>query len=794
MIHDLRFALRQFLRRPGFTLIAILTLALGIGATTAIFSVIHSALRLPFPHSGRIIAIKNTYPGESWLSVSWPDFQLWQQKNSSFSALAAVFPSRMNYIGPRQVDRISATYASADFTRLFGLTPLAGRDFLAAERQKGASPVCLLSRSFAIQEFGSPAATVGHSVVLDGKSYSVVGVLPEMTPSIRRKAQVWLPLEAAPPWDQHGTNYLFAAGLLKPGVSIQQAQSDIALLQAQIDKQFPANKHGVQLVGLSEALFGDLRPIMLVLLGAVSFILLIACVNLANMLLARSTERMREFGIRQALGAGQWRILRQSFTENALLAFLGGTAGLSLALCITHIPVHAWPKNLEAPGEIHLSPTILLFTASLTIVTCLLFGLIPAIQLLRNSAKSTSPQDARTMSETREMRWMRSALVVAEIAFATLLVGGALQMSFYFFSLLHTDTGMRTDHLLSLSYSLPESRYPQNSDQMHFYQALQQKLTALPGVESVSATASQPFSGSMQNNDYLYEGGPAPDPSHPMFADVFFITDGYLNTMQAALLRGRFFSAHDTAQSPRVAVLNQSMVTRLWPGQNPIGKHIQISSKDWQEVVGVVADIRNQGPAQKVGMQVYLNAAQYTGNMSDLSVMIRTQNDPLLLADAARQAVHSLDPALPVSNVTPVQAMKAQAMAGESTSATLMSALGVLALLLASVGVYGVMAYSVNRRLHEFGIRLALGAQPRQIFLQLLTSTGKVTLAGTAIGLLLLLPMNHWLRASLSKLPALQVSTLLLAVLLLAAVAFLATLAPARRAARTSPMQVIRTE
>jgi putative ABC transport system permease protein len=367
-------------------------------------------------------------------------------------------------------------------------------------------------------------------------------------------------------------------------------------------------------------------------------------------------------------------------------------------------------------------------------------------------------------------------------------------MTLYFVRLLHTDPGVRTDHLLSLSLSLPAVRYPHDDDQRHFYSALQQKLALLPAVESVGANTSAPFSGSNQSSDYIYQGGPARDTSHLIFADTFFITAGYFDTMQADLIRGRFFTEHDDSKSPKIAIINQSMAARLWPNQNAIGKHIQITGDDWQEIVGVIADVRNGGVALPAGMQVYLPAAQYPGMLGDLTVVVRTKFDPLELSDAVRQAVYSIDPALPVSNITPVQALAAQAVAGQSTATALIGSLGVLALLLASVGVYGIMSYSVSRRRREFGIRLALGAQRHEIFALLVGSTGRIAGFGISLGLLLTLPLNYWMRTLLGKTQELHPATLVWTALLLAAVAFFATIAPALRAAAVDPMQAIRTE
>lgn len=793
LFHDLRYALRQWKRSPGFTLVAIVTLALGMGATTAIFSLIDSALRLPFPHGGRMVTVKNAYPTGGSGPANYPDFEAWKNHNTSFESMAALFATRMTYTSQREPVRVNVSLVSSGFFSLFGLNPVAGHGFSRAEQVKGAVPVCVLDAAFATQEFGSPASAVDRSLALNGKSYTVVGVMPPMTPSLRRRAQVWLPLEADPPWENHGNMYLFAVGLLKPGVSLTQAHSDLAVIQSQIDRQSPAYKHGIQLVSLSDALFGSVRPVMLVLFAAVGSILLIACVNLANMLLARSTERMREFGIRHALGAGGWRLVRQSLVESALLAVAGGAAGLALACGATRIPVQAWPRFLEAPGEVHLSGPILLFSAALVVITCLLCGLVPAIQIFRCSSRSALQSDARTMSGAREQRFARAGLMAAELAFATLLVGGALHMVTYFVGLLRTNPGVNTDHLLSFSYSLPELRYPKDADQRLFYSQLQQKLAALPGIESVGASDDAPFGGSQSSGDFLYEGGPT-SRDDSMFADIFFVNDSYLQTMQAHLLQGRFFSAQDTPASPRVVIINHSMAARLWPNQNPVGKHIAIMNDDWRQIVGVVADVRAEGAARPAGLQVYLCATQFDGASSDLSVVLRTRTDPMDFADAVRRTVHSIDPALPVYKLTPVQVLAAQSVAGQSTAAALMGALGLLALLLASVGVYGVVSYAVSRRRQEFGIRLALGAQRNQILAMLLRSTTWIAVPGIALGLLLAWPLNQWMRALLGKSQQLHPATLILTALVLAAVSLLATVLPARRAARVDPIQAIRSE
>jgi putative ABC transport system permease protein len=792
LLQDLRYTLRQWRKTPGFTLTVVLTLALGMGATTAIFNLIQGALRLPFPEADRLVSIKTKYPTASYLAASFPDFQDWRRQNKSFRQLVATAPGRGAYKASNGPVLLNMSYVSDGFFPVFGLRPIAGRGFLPAEEQKGAAAVCVLSEQFWKQEFGGSQAALGRSLVMNGKSYTVVGVVPDMMPSFYQQAQVWVPLEAAPPYDQHGTNYLAITGVLKPGVSAQQAQNDLAVIQSQIDKQFPDNRHGIELQTLSQTFFGDVRPVMLILLTAVGFILLIACVNLANMMLARASERMREFGIRQALGASPGRLMRQSLTESGMFALTGGLLGLAMAFAVTRIPVQAWPKFLVAPSDVPLSAGVLLFTGGLVVLTTLIFGSAPALKILRHSGKSAVQQDVRTMSESKEQRAVRSGLMVVEIAFATLLVGGALGMAIYFSQLLHTDPGVRTDHVLSMNVLLSPVRYAKGDDQRRFFHTLEERLNALPGVISAGGVSAPPFSGEANSGDYTFEGGPAKGTSDKAFADTYYVTPGYFQTMGVTLLEGRPFSDHDTSGNPKVAIINQSMAAKVWAKQNPIGKRIQIADDGWKEVVGVVGDVRGAGVAQPAGEQVYLATEQYP--TIALTMVLHTRGEPLELAQAAREQVHAIDPNALIADMTPVQALASQSVAGQTTSTALIVALGALALALASVGVYGVIAYAVSRREREFGIRLALGAKRSQIYSMLLRSTSWLVGLGLLLGGLLAVPLNGWMRSLLGGTQGFSPLVLLGTAALLGGVALIATLIPSRRAASIDPVQALRAD
>ncbi len=507
MGQDLRFALRQMRKSPGFTLIAVLTLALGIGANTAIFLVLHGSLRLPFPHADRLVNVRNTYPGSENTPGSLPDFQDWRRQSKSFDTLAATFATHMTYLGKREPMRIGVAYASDGFLPMFGLSPVLGRGFLASEHEKGAAPVYVLSEEFWKNEFGGNPSVLGSTITLNGRAGTVVGVVPRMVPSFYFEPQVWIPLEAAPPYDGHGTNFLNVVGRLNNGASLSAARSEIAVIQDQIDKQFPANAHGIALQPLSQSMFGDLRSVTLVLLAAVGFILLIACLNLANMLLARATDRLREFAIRNALGASMRRLLQQTITESLLLALVGGALGLLCALLITRLPLAMWPKYLQRPDQVKLDATVILFTGGLAVLTGLFFGIIPALHVLRQNFFAVT-REGRTLTETREQGLTRSVLMISEIALATLLVTGALSMARYFTQLLHTDPGVNPDRVLSMNVSLSPARYAKPEQQRQFFEQLVDRLKAMPAVNAVAATSDAPFAGHPSSSDFEYEGQP----------------------------------------------------------------------------------------------------------------------------------------------------------------------------------------------------------------------------------------------------------------------------------------------
>lgn len=790
LLQDLRFALRQLRKTPGFTVVALCTLALGIGANTAIYSILHGVLRLPYANANRIVAVENVYPQGSYFANSWPDFEQWHSQAKSFATLASRFTIRATWTGGADPQLLNVGLVSEGYFDVFGTEAILGRRFAGSDHQKNAAPVCLLSADFWRSQFGSSPHVLGEALNLSGKSCTIVGVMPKMVPEGYRPAQVWEALELRPPYVEHGTNYLFTVGLLRPGVTPSGALAELRGIQAQIDKQFPGNSHGIDLQLLSQEVFGDLRSILNILLAAVGFILLIACVNLANMLLARATDREREFAIRRALGASAERMLRQALTESLLLSLGGALLGLGLGLVLIHIPIAAWPKGLQPPSSVHLDGAVLTFTLLLAVATGLLFGIIPALRILRQK-DTAAMQQGRAVTESREHKFTRSGLVVAEIALSMLLVAGSLNMAFYFLRLLRVDPGMNAQNVLSMGLSLSPARYTEPAQMTRFYEALGEKLGALPGVVSVAASSDIPFTGAGSNGDFSYEGQPGGTADHNPFADMHTVTPGFFATVQTPMVEGRDFSAQDSATAMKVAIISHSMAQKLWPGQSALGKHIKCCTGDNYTVIGVAGDVRYAGPASPSGFAIYTSAEQTPPQA--LFFLLRTSGDPLALAETVRRTVASIDPAQPVSDMSSLEELAQSSIAGQRTSTMVTAILGILALVLASVGVYGVIAYSVSRREREFGLRMALGANRAAIARLLLVGALRLMVAGVVLGTGLVLAMRAWIDSLLGS-TGTSPTALLSAAILLCGVASIATLVPARRAIRIEPMRALRSE
>lgn len=788
---DIRYAFRQLRKSPGFTAVAVLTLALGIGANTAIYSIIHQALQLPYANAGRLVVVENIYPRGSEVAASWPDFEDWRSRSKSFSQMAGLFTARMTWKGVGEAEDVNVGLITTDYFRMYDMHPILGRGFLPSDHQQGAVPVCTLGERFWRGQLKSDPAIVGKLLTLNDKSCTVVGVLPSIVPDSNHPAQVWMPMEPNVPYRERGVNFMLPVGLLRPGVSESSAKAELQDIQAQINKQFPDSAHDVDLETLSQYFFGDLRSILYILLAAVWFILLIACVNLANMLLVRSASRAHEFAIRRALGASRGRIVRQTLTESLMLSGTGAFVGLAVAAVLTRIPVAAWPKGYLQPSSVHIDGALLAFTLALGLATGLFFGIVPALRMVRQNERFALQQD-HAVTSSRQQNRTRSILIIAEIALSMLLVAGSLDMAFYFMRLMRTDPGVNPQNVLSMAVSLESAQYSSPQSKLRFYNTLLDKLAALPSVVHVAATTDPPFWGSFPIAKFSYSGESAGTANNNPQAGFHYVTPGYFSTVQTPILQGRDFNSQDRLDSPKVVIINRGMARKLWPGQSAIGKTIQCA---WYHgdlmVVGIAADVRFSGPAQPVGNAIYISIQQ--SPPSGLSVLLRTHGDPMVLVKSVRHAVASIDPDRPISNITSIQALADRTVAGQRTATLVTAILGALALLLACIGVYGVVAYAASCREREFGIRIALGCTRSGILKLLFAGIFPLVAIGMVSGAALTFAMRTWI-ISLLGANSMHTLPLTLSALLLSAAAALATLIPARRASHVDPIKALRLE
>lgn len=793
VLQDIRHAARSLRKNPGFASVAVLTLALGIGANTAVFSIMNGVMfRLPYAHPEELTTVENSYPESGLTPSSYPDFVQWRKESRSFQALAATFSSNLTLLGRGEPRRVPGAYISEGYFAMLGIAPVAGRPMSAEEHSPGGAPACLISREFWQREFGGAADALGKSLALNGREYTIVGVMPSVSPSFFSPRDVWVPLELQPPYEKHGTNYLRVVGRLRAEVTPERARQELAAIQDTINAQFPGNKHGISAEWLSTALFGEIRPILLTLLAAVAFVLLIGCVNLANMLLAQGAARAREFAIRRALGATRAVLIRQALTESLLVSLLGGAAGILLAVAAANAILPYLPSNLR-PAEFDLDARMLLFTLVTSMAAGMAFGVIPAFRVSREDHKTSLQAGSQQAGEARGQNRLRAVLVGAEVALATVLVCGASLTMVSLYRVLHVDPGFKPQGLVTMQIPLAPVRYPDAEAQLRFFQTLVEHIRTLPGVQSASATAYVPFGQGGQTGDFDYQAPghqPYPAAQGPI-TEEHFALPGYFDTMQIRLLQGRPFDERDRRDSPKVAVINESMARKLWPGQDPIGRRVQILG-EWQEVIGVVADVRPGSLTLPAELQAYLCAQQHTPD--EMAIVIRTAGDPFAVSAAAKRAVFALDPQQVVSHVSLMDTLIDDSLTRVRAPTVLLAVFGSLALLLASIGVYGVTAYSVSRRIREFGIRMALGAREADILRLVVGWEMRVAGVGMMTGALASLPLGKFVGQLLFNVSSGDAAASLAAVALLACVSALATYLPARRAMRVDPMVALRYE
>jgi putative ABC transport system permease protein len=798
---DLRYGARMLLKKPGFTLIAVITLALGIGANAAIFSVVNAVLLrpLPFKEPDKLMLIRETkLPQFPEFSVSPGNFLDWRKQNTVFERLVAFSGVSFNLVGADDPEQIRGMKVTDGFFAMLGAQPQVGRDFLPEEDQPGRDNVVILSHGLWQRRFGGDPKILNQTLTLSGQSYIVIGVMPATFRFGGSDLELWTPMAFTPQQAQnHGGHWLGAIGRLKPGATEDQARAEMIAIAGRLAAQYPDANTGwsVKLMPLLEYTVRSLKPALIVLLCAVAFVLLIACANVANLLLARAAGRQKEIAIRTAIGAGRARIVRQLLTESALLALLGGAAGLLLAKWGMDLLLKLAPQGLPRISNVSLDGRALAFTAVVTLLTGVIFGIVPALQSSRPNLNETMNDTGRGSTEGKRRQLVRGALVVLEVASALVLLVGAGLLIKSFWRLQQVDPGFNPNNALTMSVSLPRAKYPEDAQRVAFFRQLLEKVGALPGVQAAGATNPLPMAGDTVYAFVVQGRAPLP-PGAGQSTNFYAVSADYFKAMGIRLLRGRLLTERDAKDSPHVAVINETMAKKIFPDEDPIGKRITFdggdNNSDWHEIVGIVGDVKQYGLDQATPLQTYESYTQQTS--PSMTLIARTAGDPASLTAAIRNAVLQIDKEQPVANVRTLDQILSTSVAQQRFSTLLLGTFAAVAMLLAAVGIYGVLSYAVTQRTQEIGIRVALGAA-RSDVLRLVVGAGmRLTLIGVAAGLAAAFALTRLMSTMLFGVSAGDPMTFGLIALLLVTVALLACWIPARRATKVDPMVALRIE
>ena len=795
---DLRYGARMLAKKPLFTIIAIVTLALGVGANTAIFSVVNAVLlrSLPYHNPNQLIVLSTTSPGGDRDGLSVPEAQDYQTRMQSLEDLTAFQSQSVNLTGGERPDRVRGAFVSANFFKVFNLTPIIGRTFAEGEDRQGGEKLAVVNEKMWQERLNSDPNLQAKKLILNGEPYSVIGVVPSsFKEPFDPEVEVWMPVANYP--GNPGTREwraLFAIGHLRPGVSLVQAQAEAATIASQLAQAYPKENAGrlARVEYFREILVSNVRPMLWLLFAAVGVILLIACANLANLLLARGLARQKEIAVRAALGASRWRLIRQLLTETTLIGLLGGVGGLLLA----HWGLYALlklPQNFVDTSEATLDTSVLLFALAVSVITGWLFGLVPALQLARPELQSFLKEGARGSGEGSRWNRVRSGFVVAQVALSLLLLVSAGLLIRSFDKLLRVEVGFKPERLLSLEYRLPRSKYKEAAAQWNFHRQVMERIQEVPGVQSVSLVRGLPFSGNGGTTAITL-----PDrepPAKGQEPEVMFNTamPNYFETIGIPFVKGRLFGNQDQVNTPPVLIINQTMAQRFWPGQDPLGKQIKfVSDGTTGTIVGVVGDAKHYWVEEEQRPQVYGAYSQQPGYFA--TVVIRTTVEPLALSESVRQAVWKVDADQPMWKVRTVEFLVNRSVADRKFLMALMGIFASLALVLTMIGLYGVISYLVNQRTQEIGIRMALGAQMGDILRMVLKQGMVLVLIGVALGLAAAWLMTRLMTRLLYQVSATDPLTFATIALLLVAVALLACYLPARRATKVDPLVALRYE
>src|SRR5690349_2179626 len=810
-LQDCRYSLRRLIKGPGFTLIVILTLALGIGANTAIFSAVNAVLLRPLGYGdpGRLVTIEHLYPSLGGLKapVSVPGF-LDYQRARSIESIAVEVNWAANLTGQGEPERLQGARATGRFFTTLAVPALHGRTLLPGEDSAGREHVAVLSYGLWQRLFGASGQVVNRSLSLNGESYQVVGVMPrDFRDPQNRDVELWVPLVFRPDQmtdDQRTTEFLNLVARVRPSVPLSQAATEIRTMAEQLKRRYPDNyppDWSLVTTPLAQHMVGDVRPALLVLLGAVGFVLLIACANVANLLLARAAARSKEIAVRTALGASRDRLIRQLLTESVLLALMGGVLGLFLAFWGVRAIIAINPANLPRADEIGVDGPVMLFTLLVSLLTGLLFGLAPAVHTAATDLHGMLKEGGRGSAGDRGGQGLRRMLVVAEVALALTLLTGAGLLIKSFARLQGVDPGFEPDRLLTFNLSLPAARYPSDTAQIAFFDQVIPAISAVPGVRAVGATSVMPFSGGWTTGGFQIEGYQPPPKQPGPWGDLRTVRPGYFQTLGIPLRRGRLLEDQDRAGSLEVAVIDDEFVRRYWPHEDPIGKRFTFGPpagatdttlREWIQVVGVVGHTKQEGLDAENRLQLYLPYRQ--SGIAALTFAVRTAGTPEQYVNQVRRAVQSVDPKQPLSGIRPMDELISRSVGQRRPSCMLLSLLHGIALVLASVGIYGLMSYSVAQRSRELGVRIALGAERLDVLRLVLRQGMSLALTGIVIGVGAAFGLSRLIESQLYGIHATDPTTFIAVAVLLGLTALTANLIPAWRATRVDPAVVLREE
>jgi putative ABC transport system permease protein len=805
LLQDLRYGLRTLRNSPGFTAVALLTLALGIGANTAIFSILYGVLLRPLPYkeAARLIVLHETTPKVGLVSVSYPNFLDWRAQSRAFSEMAAVNGVGFNLSGVDQPENITGQAVSPDFLDLLGMRPLLGRNFVASEEKPGTVPVVLLSYPLWQSHFGGNPNAVRRTVTLDGRNFTVIGVLPPEFRWIER-TDVLEPIGARagdPAYNDRGDRGdAVVIGRLAPGVGFMQARAEMEGITSRLANAYPATNDqcGVALEPVREVFVGEIRLAVLVLFAAVTFVLLIACANVANLFLMRGAGRARELALRMAIGATRGRIIAQLLAESFILTSLGGFAGMALAVAAIHGLGRLIPPDMLAGANIDLHGPALLFTAAVVTVAAFVFGLMPAVHSTKGNVQSELKEGGRTASlGAGASRW-RSILVIAEVALALILLVGAGLMMKSLYRLFSVDAGIRAERVLTMQMSLRTAQYDKVPVILNFWDQVLGRVRAFPGVQAAALGTGIPLTDDHSRTDITIEGMALPKPGSFPHPDVHIVSPGYVSALGVQLLRGRTFTDMDRESAPRVAMINVRMARQFFPARDPVGQRFIFghpSSKhppQWLTIVGVVGDTKLYGLANPSRLEIYVPFHQdVTGSMV---LIVKSASDPGALTSAVRGVVASIDKNQPVFAVATMQQLVRDSVSTRRITFIVLGAFSGLSLLLAAIGIYGVISYCIAQRTQEIGIRMALGAQPGNVLRLVISQGATLTAAGVLTGILAALGLTQLMTNLLFSVSSADPATFAAVTVVLALVAMLAAYIPARRTLRADPMRSLRCE